>query len=104
MRLGEGLPPPTNGVCVADFASVSAARPQRTLVMISSAVLCQMKGLGASFQRSAHSSIASMSAPTRLKVPRRSRRSVSRWNQPSTRFSHDDDVGVTCRCHRCRLG
>ncbi|HUP17810.1 MAG TPA: hypothetical protein VM848_17410 [Acidimicrobiia bacterium] len=29
---------------------------------------------------------------TLLKVPRRSRRSVSRWNYPSTRFSHDDEM------------
>ena len=48
--------------------------------------------------------MASMSWSSELNVPRRSRRSVSNENQPSTRLSHEELVGVKCRCHRSRLG
>ena len=70
---------------------VRAARPRRTLAMISSAGLCPDEGFGV---------VVPVLGPgldalrrgrsTLVKVPRRSRRSVSRLNQPSTRFSHDD--------------
>src|SRR5437764_265825 len=72
--------------------------------MICSAVLCQTKGLGSSFQCDAHTSIASVSAATEVKLALRSRRLVSCANQPSTRFSHDELVGVKCRCQRARFG
>ena len=39
-----------------------------------------------------------------MNTPRRSRRSVSSLNQRSTRLSHDEQVGVKCRCQRARLG
>ena len=45
-----------------------------------------------------------MRSLTLVNTPRRRRRSVSCLNQPSTRFSHDELVGVKCRCHRARLG
>ena len=64
------------------------------------AVLCQTIGWGSSLQCSVHSSMASTRAGTLAKLPRRSRRSVSSLNQRSTRFSHDELVGVKCRCHR----
>ena len=57
--------------------------------MISSAVLCQTKGFGSSFQCSAHISIASTRSGTEVNTPRRSRRSVSSLNQRSTRLSHE---------------
>ena len=72
--------------------------------MMSSAVLGHRKGLGSSFQRSAHTSMASMRASTLVKVPRRSRRSVSCLNHPSTRLSQEEEVGVKWRCHRFVLG
>lgn len=68
--------------------------------MISSAVLCQTNGLGSSFQWSAHSSMVSTRWATLGKLERRSCLSVSSLNQRSTRFSHELDVGVKCRCHR----
>ena len=75
-----------------------------TLAMISSACLCQTKGLGSSFQCSAQISMASMRCGTEVKAPRRSRRSVSSLNQRSMRFNHDELVGVKCRCQRARFG
>src|SRR6266487_2506224 len=62
--------------------------------MISSAVLRQTKGLGSSFQCSAHNSIASLSASTLENTPWRRRRSVRSLNQPSTRLSQELEVGV----------
>jgi hypothetical protein len=72
----------------------SAARPRRTLVMISRAGACHTKGCGSSFQCEVHTSIASTSASTLVKVPFLRRRFVSWANQPSTRLSHDALVGV----------
>ena len=62
-----------------------------------SAVAVHLKGLGSSLCASRYSSIAVMSPGTELKLPRRSALSVSSRNQRSTRFSHDDEVGVKCR-------
>src|SRR4051812_47793387 len=72
--------------------------------MMALAVLCQTKGRGSLFQCDAQMSMASVSAATESKLPWRSRRLVSCANQPSTRFSHDELVGVKCRCQRARLG
>ena len=44
--------------------------------------------------------MAAMRSGTELKLPRRSALSVSSRNQRSTRFSHDDEVGVKCRWNR----
>jgi hypothetical protein len=63
---------------------VSAARPRQTLARISSAGYFQMNGCGSAFQWSTQRSIASTSCSTLLNVPRRSLRSVSRWNHHST--------------------
>ena len=71
------------------FGLGRAARPRRTLAMISSAGLCQMKGFGSSFQCSAQISMASIKWGTEVNAPRRSRRSVSSLNQRSMRLSHE---------------
>ena len=60
----------------------------------------QMKGLGSSLQCSVQSSMASVSWSTEVKVPRRRRLSVSSPNHRSTRFSHDEEVGVKWRWNR----
>lgn len=65
--------------------------------MISSAVLVHTNGFGSSFQCSVHISSASMSSSTLVKRPRRRRLSVSSLNHRSTRFNHDDEVGMKCR-------
>ena len=70
-----------------DLTWWSAARPRLTFSMISSAALVQMKGLGSSFQCFAHRRRALVSSCTLPNTPRRSRRSVSRANHRSTRFS-----------------
>src|SRR5918994_2699060 len=81
-----------------------AARPRWTLAMISSAVRCQTKGSGLSFQCSTQWSMASVSSRTELNVPRRMHLLVISANQRSTRFNHDDEVGVKWRCQRLRGG
>ena len=68
--------------------------------MISSAVLCQMKGSGSWFQCSAQISMASMRSATLVNTPLRRRRSVSSLNQRSMMFSQDELVGVKCRCQQ----
>ena len=57
---------------------------------------CHMNGFASSFQCEVQTSMASVSAATESKLPSRSRRFVSCANQPSTRFSHDELVGVKC--------
>jgi hypothetical protein len=71
---------------------------------MSLAFLVHTNGCGSSFQVDAHSSIASSSAFTELKLVFVSALRVSIENHVSIRSSHDDDVGVECRCHRFRFG
>lgn len=74
---------PREAWSVADLVTVvRAARPRRTLAMISSAVLCQAKGSGSSFHWSAHWSMISMRWSTLVKLDRRSCLSVSSF-EPS---------------------
>src|SRR5512144_2696901 len=47
--------------------------------------------------------MASRRSPTLENEPRRRRRSVSSLNHLSIRFSHEELVGVKCRCQRLRL-
>ena len=53
-----------------------------------------MNGLGSVFQCSAQMVIAVARSLTLVKVPRRSRRSVSSLNQRSIRFNQELEVGV----------
>ena len=62
--------------------------------MMSSALAFQMKGLGSAFQCWAQVVIAAVRSTTLVKVPWRSRLSVSSSNQRSIRFSQELEVGV----------
>lgn len=76
------------------------ARPRVTLAMISSAVRVQTNGSGWWFQFSTHVSMRSPSSVTDPKLALVSALRVRTENQVSIRFSHDDEVGVKCRCQR----
>jgi hypothetical protein len=56
---------------------------------ISSALLCQTKGVGSSFQWSIHVVMATSSPLVERCVPRRNHLLVSSANHRSTRFSHE---------------
>ena len=86
------------------MAVLSAARPRRTESMMSSARRCQTNGWGLSFQCEIHTSIASRSYAMDRNAEFVSRRRVSTENQPSTRLSHDDLVGVKRRWQRFCAG
>ena len=76
------------------------ARPRFTLAMISSAGFFQMNGVGFSLHPSAQMPISSCRWATEVNAPFFSRRLVSWANQLSTRLSHDELVGVKCKCRR----
>jgi hypothetical protein len=84
--------------------SIVLAQKRATLARIWSAVFVQTKGFGASLLASTYCSIASWSSAVLLWLLRRKACSVRLANQRSTRFSHDEYVGVKCRRKRgCRL-
>src|SRR3954464_4760209 len=66
--------------------------------MIVSGSLVQVNGRQRSFQAPMKCSIAAMRSATVGKLPRRSACRVMIEKNASTRFSHDPDVGVKCRC------
>ena len=58
------------------------------------------KGLGLALDVVRYSSMAWINSGTLPKLPRRTRFSVNSRNQRSTRFSHDELVGVKCSMKR----
>jgi hypothetical protein len=71
---------------------------------MSSADLVQMNGLGSLFHSLVHLRMSFSSSVTLRWADLRSFRFVSSANHRSTRFSHDELVGVKCRRKRgCRL-
>src|SRR6266511_672006 len=118
-----GNPPPTGAVASHHSAVPSAGttrcasalsqfwfvtcsrvtRPRRTLSRMDSAVAVQTNGFGSSLCACRYSSIAALSSGTLRNTPRRIALSVSSRNHRSTRFNHDEEVGVKCRWKRGRL-
>ncbi len=60
------------------------------------------EGLGVAVAVRGPDGDASVRSATLVNRPRRSRLSVSSFNHRSTRFSHELEVGVKCRCQRRR--
>jgi len=73
---------------------LSAALPRLTLRMILFAVLVQANGFGLALLCLMQSVMARSSSGTLANTPRRMRAVVIFPNQRSTRFSHDDEVGI----------
>jgi len=67
---------------------------------MSSAVLVHTNGLGSLFQALTHVRMSASSSVTLRWADRRSLRFVNSANHRSTRFSHDELVGVKCRWKR----
>jgi hypothetical protein len=68
--------------------------------MTVSGSLVQVNGRKRSFQASMNRSMAAMRSATVGKLPRRSAWRVMIEKNASTRFSHEPEVGVTCRVIR----
>ena len=70
---------------------------------MASAGLVQTKGSGLSFQWETQQSIRVSSSATEVKLVLVKALRLSTENQHSTRLSHDELVGVKCRCQRRRF-
>jgi hypothetical protein len=79
------------------------ACPRAALSRISSAVRVQTKGSGLSFQWETQQSIRVSSSATNVKLVLVKALRLSAENQHLTRLSHDELVGVKCRCQRRRF-
>src|SRR6266540_4362405 len=99
-------PDPRRASAVSQFWVFTCSRvtlPRRTFSRIDSAVAVQTNGFGSSLCACRYSSIAAISSGTLRNTPRRIALSVRSRNHRSTRFNHDEEVGLKCRWKRGRL-
>src|SRR3954449_12084089 len=87
-------------VCPASVLRQRFVKYFLRLSRIWSAVLCQTNGCGLSFQLPIQVLRSAVRAVTDLCAERRSILLVSSANQRSTRFIHDDEVGVKWNVNR----